>query len=91
MELRPFDSVTLTQQLAAKLMGVEKISEVCLVQCFCFNAILMLISTKKKLCFSKGIAKELHQKSEGNPYVCVEMVQSVKSLPGFAIDSKGQV
>ena len=53
MELRPFDSVTLTQQLAAKLMGVEKISEVCLVQCVCFNASLMLISTKKTL-FFKG-------------------------------------
>ena len=57
MELRPFDSVTLTQQLAAKLMGVEKISEVCLAQCFCFNAILMLISTKKSFVLERELRK----------------------------------
>jgi class 3 adenylate cyclase/tetratricopeptide (TPR) repeat protein len=38
-----------------------------------------------------NIAREVHAKSEGNPFVVVEVVQSLRSMPGFAVSASGDV
>ena len=65
IELQPFDSDDRTRQLAAQLLGVEKLAA--------------------------NVGREVHQKSEGNPFVAVEVVQSLKSLPGFSVTPNGDI
>ena len=38
-----------------------------------------------------SFVQEVHNKSEGNPFVAVEMVQSVKALPNFRITTNGDM